>query len=170
MCCQTKPGDAVIALRSSGFHSNGYSLVRKVLEVNDIALSDPTPWDATKTFGDVLIEPTVIYVPQALKIMGAVDVHGCVHITGGGFPENIPRVVPKDCATLVDKSTWEVPEVFRWVQEKGNIAESEMFRTFNMGVGMIFTVDPADVDAALAAEPSAFVMGEIVEGSGVQYK
>jgi phosphoribosylformylglycinamidine cyclo-ligase len=103
--------------------------------------------------------------------MDAIDVHGCVHMTGGGFPDNIPRVVPSSCDTLVDKSSWEVPEVMRWVQEKGKIAESEMFRTFNMGVGMIFTVDPADVDAALATVPSLFVLGEIVEGSGtVQYK
>lgn len=165
-----KPGDVVLGLKSSGFHSNGYSLVRKVLEVENISLNTPTPWDATKTFGDVLIAPTVIYVPTALKLINAVKVKGIVHITGGGFPENIPRVVPDGCGTLVDKSSWEVPQIFRWLQQKGKIAENEMFRTFNMGVGMIVVVDRSEVATALATAPEAFVLGEIIEGSGVSYK
>eukprot|EP00191_Tetraselmis_sp_GSL018_P022545 CAMPEP_0177627770 /NCGR_PEP_ID=MMETSP0419_2-20121207/31382_1 /TAXON_ID=582737 /ORGANISM="Tetraselmis sp., Strain GSL018" /LENGTH=344 /DNA_ID=CAMNT_0019128949 /DNA_START=233 /DNA_END=1267 /DNA_ORIENTATION=+ len=163
------PGDAVLGLRSSGFHSNGYSLVRKVLELNGISLADPTPWDEGLTFGEALIEPTVVYVPQVLKAIEAADVRGCVHITGGGFPENIPRIVPKGLGTAVDKSSWEVPPVFRWVQEKGKIAEPEMFRTFNMGVGMVLIVARETVDAALEAVPEAFVMGEIIEGEGVRY-
>lgn len=167
---KVKAGDVVLGLKSSGFHSNGFSLVRKVIEVSGNTLEDATPWDPSKTFGEVLIEPTKIYVLTALKLMDVADVHGCVHITGGGFPENIPRVVPDGCATMVDKSSWEVPEVFRWVQEKGKIAEAEMFRTFNMGVGMVVVVDPSEVDKCIEAVPEAFVLGEIVEGSGVQYK
>lgn len=149
---------------------SGSEKIRPFAQVNNISLDEPTPWDETVTFGSVLIEPTIIYVPQVLRLVDAVDVHGLVHITGGGFPENIPRIVPKGCATLVNKSSWEVPKVFRWVQEKGKVAEAEMFRTFNMGVGMIVVVDAADVNKALAAEPSAFVLGEIVQGEGVMYK
>lgn len=90
-----------------------------------------------------------------------------MHITGGGFPENIPRVVPKGLATKVSRAAWEVPPLFRWVQQAGNVPDAEMFRTFNMGVGMVAVVPPADVEAALAAGVGAFVLGEIVQGEGV---
>lgn len=162
-------GDVVLGLASSGVHSNGFSLVRKVLEVSGTSLHDAAPWaGATGSVGLELLVPTRLYVTDVLKLIASADVKGLVHITGGGFPENIPRVVPKGLATRIQRSAWEVPALFRWMQEAGNIPESEMFRTFNMGIGMVAVVSPETADAALAAGVGAFRLGEIVEGSGVE--
>jgi len=158
-------GDVVLGIASSGVHSNGFSLVRKVLEVSGNSLHDKAPW-TDESFGIALLTPTVIYVRDCLKLIEAVDVKGFVHITGGGFPENIPRVVPKGFATKIFCGSWNVPPLFRWVQQAGGISDSEMFRTFNMGVGMVVVVPKSDVDKALAADVGAFVMGEIVERDG----
>lgn len=159
-------GDVMLGMASSGIHSNGYSLVRKVLEVSGTALSDKVPW-ADKTFGEVLLEPTHIYVRDALKLAAAAQVNGFVHMTGGGFPENLPRVVPKGLACKVDTSSWEVPHIFQWLQKAGGVSDSEMFRTFNMGVGMVAMVPKDQVQAALSSGVDCWVMGEIVEGQGV---
>ncbi|KAL6769327.1 PURM1 [Auxenochlorella protothecoides x Auxenochlorella symbiontica] len=161
-------GDAVLALPSSGVHSNGFSLVRKVLEVSGTGLGDAAPW-SDDSVGHSLLTPTTIYVRDVLRLTEAVDVKGLVHMTGGGFPENIPRVVPKGLATRVSRGSWEVPALFQWLQEAGKVADEEMFRTFNMGVGMVIVVAPKDVDAVLQTLPQAWVMGEIVEGSGVEF-
>ena len=161
-----KAGDVVLGMASSGVHSNGFSLVRKVLEVSGKSLHDPAPWSG-QSFGLTLLTPTVLYVKDTLKLIDTVDVRGLVHITGGGFPENIPRVVPKGLATKVNRSSWEIPDLFKWIQEAGSVPDSEMFRTFNMGIGMVAVVPKSDVDKALAAGVGAFVLGEIVEGEGV---
>ena len=161
-------GDVVLGIASSGVHSNGFSLVRKVLEVSGKSLHDSAPWLSNgDSIGAALLTPTVIYVRDALKLIDTVDVRGFVHITGGGFPENIPRVVPKGLATSITTSSWEVPPLFKWLQQAGNVPDSEMFRTFNMGVGLVAVVPKGDVDRALGAGVGAFVMGEIVEGQGV---
>lgn len=133
-------GDQLIALGSSGAHSNGYSLIRKVLEVNN---TDTNELLNGKSIGDHLIEPTKIYVKSVLALLKEVNVHALSHITGGGFWENIPRVLPESAQAIVDGNSWEWPEIFNWLQENGNITTHEMYRTFNCGVGMIIVV-PAE--------------------------
>ncbi|XQW86382.1 phosphoribosylformylglycinamidine cyclo-ligase [Thalassotalea piscium] len=133
-------GDQLIALGSSGAHSNGFSLIRKVLEVNN---TDTTELLNGKSIADHLIEPTKIYVKSVLALLKEVEVHALSHITGGGFWENIPRVLPADAQAVVNESSWEWPVIFNWLQDNGNITTHEMYRTFNCGVGMIIVV-PAD--------------------------
>ena len=133
-------GDQLIALGSSGAHSNGYSLIRKVLEVNN---TDTNELLNGKSIGDHLIEPTKIYVKSVLALLKEVNVHALSHITGGGFWENIPRVLPESAQAVINDSSWEWPEIFNWLQTNGNITTHEMYRTFNCGVGMIIVV-PAD--------------------------
>ena len=133
-------GDQLIALGSSGPHSNGFSLIRKVLEVNN---TDTNELLNGKTIADHLIEPTKIYVKSVLALLKDVEAHALSHITGGGFWENIPRVLPDNAQAVIDDSSWQWPEIFNWLQEKGNITTHEMYRTFNCGVGMIIVV-PAD--------------------------
>lgn len=161
-----KAGDVVLGLRSSGVHSNGFSLVRQVLEVTGTSLSSPLPW-GDGTFGSALLAPTRIYVNDVLRINKAVGLKGIVHITGGGFQENIPRVLPKGLACEVDTSSWNTPDLFTWIQRSGNIDDNEMFRTFNMGVGMVLIVDKVRMNDALNLKTGAFVLGRIVEGDGV---
>lgn len=160
-------GDVILGLASSGVHSNGFSLVRKVLEVSGTSLHDTAPWSG-ESFGLTLLTPTVLYVRDVMKMVAAADIKGLVHMTGGGFPENIPRVVPKGLAARVRRSSWEVPQLFQWVQETGKVPDSEMFRTFNMGVGMVIVVPRSDVEKVMGLGLGAFEMGEIVEGSGVE--
>lgn len=131
---KVKPGDAIVALASSGPHSNGYSLIRKVLEVSG---ADPMQAFQSSTLADHLLEPTKIYVKSILSLLESTAVHAISHITGGGFWENIPRVLPDDAKAVVNKDSWQRPAIFDWLQENGNITEHEMFRTFNCGVGLI---------------------------------
>ena len=133
-------GDQLIALASSGPHSNGYSLIRKVLEVNNTDTSDLLNG---KALSEHLLEPTRIYVKSVLALMKEVDVHALSHITGGGFWENIPRVLPENAQAVIKEDSWQWPEIFNWLQEKGNITTHEMYRTFNCGAGMVIAV-PAD--------------------------
>ncbi|MEL4279692.1 MULTISPECIES: phosphoribosylformylglycinamidine cyclo-ligase [Shewanella] len=160
-------GDALIALASSGPHSNGYSLVRKVLEVSQ---ADPQQDLNGKPLIQHLLEPTKIYVKSLLKLIEASDVHAMAHITGGGFWENIPRVLPEDCKAVIQGDSWQWPVVFNWLMENGNIAEYEMYRTFNCGVGMIVALPADKVDAALAllaAEgEQAWLIGAIAAREG----
>ncbi|KAK9815080.1 hypothetical protein WJX73_007114 [Symbiochloris irregularis] len=165
-------GDVLLGLPSSGVHSNGFSLVRKILEASQTKLQDPVPWEqdaAAASIGKALLAPTVIYVRQVLGLAQAVRVKGLVHITGGGFTENIPRVLPSGLGCRIDSASWQVPGLFRWLQKAGNVEEQEMFRTFNMGIGMVAVVDAGDADAALAHLGNACVLGHIVEGDGVQF-
>lgn len=144
---KVKPGDKLIALGSSGPHSNGYSLIRKVIEVSNADLS--ADYDG-KPLADHLMAPTKIYVKPVLELLKTVDVHALSHITGGGFWENIPRVLPAQTKAVVDGQSWQWPSVFNWLQENGNIETHEMYRTFNCGVGMIIAVDASDLENSLA--------------------
>lgn len=160
-----KAGDVIIALSSSGPHSNGYSLVRKICEVNDVNWDDA--FSEEKTIGEVLLEPTRIYV-NALNRLNARKVSKAyAHITGGGLTENIPRVLPSNVAAEIDLSTWELPPVFKWLQEKGNIDTEEMYRTFNCGVGMIAVIGQECLDDALnilkQSGEDAWVIGKMVK-------
>ena len=160
-------GDVVIALASSGLHSNGYSLVRKVFDVEHADLSAYVP-ELGKTLGEALLTPTKIYVKPVLAAIEAADVHGISHITGGGFYENIPRSIPDGYCAKIDKAAVKIPPIFKLLQEKGNIPERDMFNTFNMGVGMILIVSKETADAALnalnAAGEDAYIIGEIDRG------
>lgn len=163
-----KPGDTLIGIASTGVHSNGFSLVRKVFEMTKESLD--TYYDELgKTLGEALIAPTRIYVKglKAVKNAG-VTIKGCSHITGGGFYENIPRMLPEGVRAQVKKDSYEVPAIFKLLAAKGDIAEQMMYNTFNMGLGMIIAVDPADANKAIAALEStgdkACVVGEIISG------
>ncbi len=144
---QVKAGNVLLALPSSGPHSNGYSLVRKILEVSN---ADTQQAFGEGTLADALLAPTRIYVKPVLKLLESVNVNALSHITGGGFWENIPRVLPSDAKAVIDGSSWQWPEVFNWLQQNGNVETHEMYRTFNCGVGMILAVDAADAEQALA--------------------
>ena len=158
------PGDVILALPSSGFHSNGYSLVRKVFDVEHADLQEYFE-ELGCTLGEALLKPTVIYVKPVLRCIEAADVKGISHITGGGFFENIPRCLPDGLSARIEKTALRTPPIFRMLQEKGGIDEHDMFNTFNMGVGMIVIVPKEDVDKAISAlDCGAYVIGEITEG------
>ena len=142
---KVRPGDVLLGLASSGPHSNGYSLVRRVLEVCGAALGDPFD---SGTLGNALLAPTRIYVRPLLALMEKIEVKALAHVTGGGLPENLPRVLPANTRALIDMGSWEIPPLFRWLQERGNIEQTELLRTFNCGIGMVACVG-AD-NAALA--------------------
>jgi phosphoribosylformylglycinamidine cyclo-ligase len=162
-----RAGDTVIGLASSGAHSNGFSLVRKVIAVSGADLFEP--FDEKRTLGEALLEPTRIYVRQVLAVMERVQVKGLAHITGGGLIENIPRVLPENTCARLESSRWKRPPVFDWLQKRGNIANDEMHRTFNCGIGMAIIVDKSDakkaIDAFAAQGVESFEAGSIVEGS-----
>jgi phosphoribosylformylglycinamidine cyclo-ligase len=146
-----KAGNAVLGLASSGVHSNGYSLVRKVVEASDLAWSAPAPFDRSRSLGEAMLTPTRIYVTSclaAIRESGAVK--ALAHITGGGFPDNIPRALPQGLGVELDLTRVPVAPVFRWLATTGGIAEPEMLRTFNCGIGMIAIVEPAAADAVTA--------------------
>lgn len=139
-------GDQLIALASSGPHSNGFSLIRKVLEVSN---ADTSAEFNGKTLGETLLEPTRIYVKPLLELFKQVDVHALSHITGGGFWENIPRVLPSSAKAVVKGDSWQWPPIFNWLQENGNITTHEMYRTFNCGVGMVLVVPANELENSL---------------------
>ena len=144
---RVQAGDVLIGLASSGPHSNGYSLVRKILEVSAADLAQPL---AGTTLGDALLAPTRIYVKPLLQLIQEVEIHALAHITGGGLPENLPRVLPEGCRAVIDSDSWQLPEVFAWLKTQGQVANRELLRTFNCGVGMVVCV--AEADAAHAIE------------------
>ncbi|GED15932.1 phosphoribosylformylglycinamidine cyclo-ligase [Aneurinibacillus migulanus] len=161
-------GDIIIGMSSSGVHSNGFSLVRKVLlEEAGLSLHEEVAELGGK-LGDVLLTPTRIYVKSCLALLEKVKVNGLVHITGGGFYDNIPRILPEGTAAHIEYGTWNIPPVFNLVETKGNVSKQDMFRTFNMGIGMIAIVRENDVDEALRvlteAGEQAQVIGRIVQG------
>ena len=157
-----RPGDVVLALPSSGIHSNGYSLVRKVFNVEHANLTLHCE-DLGQTLGEALLTPTRIYVKPVLRCMEEATVKGVSHITGGGFFENIPRCLPEGLAAKIDKAAIKTPPIFAMLQSMGSIPERDMFNTFNMGVGMTVIVSTDDADKAIAALGDAYVIGEIVE-------
>ncbi len=167
-------GDVVLGLASSGVHSNGYSLVRRIVELSGAALEGPAPFDSSRSLARALMEPTRIYVKPLLAAFRAgPGIKALAHITGGGFIDNIPRVLPDGIAASIDLSAVNVPPVFGWLSRAGGVAEREMLRTFNCGVGMIVVVAPEAADAveALLAEAGEAVMrlGSLIEGEGVVF-
>lgn len=163
-----RPGDTLIGIASSGVHSNGFSLVRKVFEMTKESL-DTYYEELGATLGETLLTPTRIYV-KALKSVkdSGVRVKGCSHITGGGFYENVPRMLPENIHAVIKKESYEVPAIFRLLQKKGGIAEDMMYNTYNMGLGMVLAVDPADADKTLeairAAGDTAYIVGTCEAG------
>lgn len=160
-------GDAVIALASSGVHSNGFSLVRKVFDIENCDITSPVEKLGGKTLGEVLLEPTKIYVKSMLALFEKVNVKGVSHITGGGFYENIPRALPEGYSVKVNKASLKIPEIFNLIREEGNIPERDMFNTFNMGVGMSVTVADEDKERAIeilrANGEDAYLIGAVIK-------
>jgi len=160
---QVKVGDALIALGSSGPHSNGYSLIRKVIDVAGVNPS--TEQLNGRSLSEQVLAPTKIYVKSVLALIKQTEVHAIAHLTGGGFWENIPRVLPKKTKAVIDESSWEWQPVFKWLKEKGNIETYEMYRTFNCGVGMVIALPQSQVETALAilkqSGENAWLIGHI---------
>lgn len=163
-----KAGDVLVALRSSGVHSNGFSLVRKVFDINENTINNTYP-ELDKTLGETLLTPTKIYVKSLFALMKEVEVKAVSHITGGGFYENIPRMLNDGLSAKINKSAVPVLPIFDLIQRVGGISEHDMFNTFNMGVGMLVAVDKNDADKALevlkANGEDAVIIGEVVEGN-----
>ncbi|GAA5015965.1 phosphoribosylformylglycinamidine cyclo-ligase [Acinetobacter puyangensis] len=159
---KVKAGDVLIGLASSGAHSNGYSLVRKIIDVKNIDLN--TELDG-KVLSQVVMEPTRIYVKPILKLCKQVDVHAMAHITGGGLPGNVPRVLPDGLRARIDEQSWQWPALFKFLQEQGQVEQFEMYRTFNCGVGMIIAVDASDAERTIeilnSQGETAWKIGEI---------
>lgn len=164
-------GDIIIGLPSSGVHSNGFSLVRRVLAQSGLQLKDKLP-GGDITIAEALMSPTTIYVKQVLDIISKGGVKGIAHITGGGFTDNIPRVFPEGLGALIYENSWDMPAVFKWLQEAGKIEGSEMMRTFNMGIGMVLVVSPEAANEILenrVETGKAYRIGEVISGNGVTY-
>ncbi len=162
-------GDRILGLASSGLHSNGYSLARRIIfDALGLALGDPLP-GADRPVVDELLEPTRIYARAVLAVLKAASVRAMAHITGGGLPGNLPRVLPEDCHAVIRRGSWPVPPVFETLQRGGKVVDDEMFRTFNMGLGYVIVVPPTDVDQAKRALSRAgervFEVGEIMRGA-----
>ncbi|NLM46484.1 MAG: phosphoribosylformylglycinamidine cyclo-ligase [Firmicutes bacterium] len=167
------PGDAVIGLPSAGLHSNGYSLARKVLlEKAALSLDTYLP-ELGKTLGEELLTPTKIYVKTILHLLSRVPVRGMAHITGGGLPENLPRCLPQGLGIEINRQAWTPPPIFPLIQKLGDVAEAEMFRTFNMGIGYVCIVPAAEAENACrvlqACGERPAILGKVVEGSGVRF-
>ncbi|WP_136644375.1 phosphoribosylformylglycinamidine cyclo-ligase [Tabrizicola sp. YIM 78059] len=166
-------GDVILGLASNGVHSNGYSFVRKVVELSGLGWDAPSPF-SDGSLGQALLTPTRLYVRQVLAAIRAGGVHGLAHITGGGLTENPPRVLPEGLACEIDLSSWTLPPVFRWLATTANMAEAELLKTFNCGIGMMLVVgaDRAEPLAAQLADAGETVtaLGRIVEGQGVIYR
>jgi len=164
---KVKAGDAIIALASSGPHSNGYSLVRKVIEISNASLDQAC---GETTLGDALLAPTRIYASSILKVLKTIPLHALAHITGGGLLENIPRVLPENTQAVLDEQSCKLPPVFEWLQKSGNIKMNEMYRTFNCGIGMAVIVAEEDAGSTItafnAAGEKAWRLGEIAQSSG----
>ena len=158
------PGDVVLAIGSSGAHSNGYSLVRKIIERAGAKPSDDL---GGRPLGDVVMAPTQIYVKPLLKLISEINVKGMAHITGGGLVDNVPRVLPENTQAVLHRDSWQMPELFRWLQAKGGVADAEMVRVFNCGIGMVVMVSTDQADVAIKSLKAeglhAWVVGEVVE-------
>lgn len=165
-------GDVLIGIPSSGVHSNGFSLVRKIVADNSLAYSDTLPESGHHTLGEMLLTPTKIYVKPVLAVLRDVDVHGVAHITGGGFDENIPRILKDGQGVEIEEGSWEILPVFGFLEKYGHVPHREMYNIFNMGIGMVLAVAPEDVDKTVAILKTfgeeARPIGRIVEGKGVE--
>ena len=162
---RVREGDVLVGMASSGVHSNGYSLVRKLVLTEGRDLNAPVEAFGGKSWGETLLTPTKIYVKPALKACAAADVHGIAHITGGGFIENIPRILPDGLSAYIDLGTWPVLPVFTELQKLGGLTDRQIYNTFNMGIGMVFAVDASEADAVIAAltacGESAYRIGDV---------
>lgn len=163
------PGDAVIGLASAGLHTNGYSLARHVLfESAGLSPSSTPPQLAGRSVGEVLLDPHRSYAPSVLPLLGRFTIKGIAHITGGGFYDNIPRILPADCSVTVDRRLWTPPPIFSYIQELGNVPDAEMYRTFNMGIGLVLVVERDETIEILAelanAGETASLIGEVHRG------
>ncbi|KAJ7109975.1 aminoimidazole ribonucleotide synthetase [Mycena epipterygia] len=168
-------GDILLGITSSGLHSNGFSLIRKIISVSGLTYSSPCPWNEETTLGRALLEPTRIYIKQVLPAAQAGLLKGMSHITGGGFIENIPRVLPKNLGCYIDASAWTLPPVFRFLMKHGGVAPLEMARTFNSGLGMVCIVSPKDVEVAIDAlqrsgQAKVHKIGEVTATPGVEMR
>lgn len=167
---KVQDGDALIALASSGAHSNGYSLVRKIIEVSGVNAA--TEQLDGKPLADHLLAPTKIYVKSVLDLISKIDVHAIAHITGGGFWENIPRVLPDNTQAIINESSWQWPSIFNWLQQAGNVSRHEMYRTFNCGVGLIIALPKQLADQAINLlnehGEKAWLLGEIKTSSSTE--
>ncbi|MFC4160026.1 phosphoribosylformylglycinamidine cyclo-ligase [Chitinimonas lacunae] len=165
------PGDVLLGLASNGAHSNGYSLIRKILHLTEADFT--APFDGERPLADVVMAPTRIYVKPLLKLMDALPVKGMAHITGGGLTENVPRVLPEGVTAQIDASSWPLPKLFQWLQREGNVAEQEMYRTFNCGIGMVVVVAAEHADEAvriLSGEgETVYRIGEIRSRQGDEH-
>lgn len=163
-------GDILLGLASNGIHSNGFSLVRKVVELNGLSFNDPAPWDETMSVGLSLLTPTRIYVKPLLRVIRQSHVKGMAHITGGGLIENVPRMLPGDLAAEIDVSTWSLPPVFTWLKKAGNISSAEFGRAFNTGLGMILVVSKDKAKTVVAeledAGERVFEIGTLTKREG----
>jgi len=168
---KVKAGDVLIAIASSGPHSNGYSLIRKIIEVSEADLHTTFVSQDT-TLADALLAPTRIYVKALHAVLDKFDIHAMAHITGGGLLENIPRVLPENTQAIINRESWQLPEVFSWLQKNGNVEINEMYRTFNCGVGMVLIVDAEEAGAITASlnqnGDTAWVLGQIETGESQQ--
>jgi phosphoribosylformylglycinamidine cyclo-ligase len=157
---KVRPGDVAIGLASSGLHSNGFSLARKVLK------------GQLKKYARTLLIPTRIYVRPVLDILDRFNIKSIAHITGGAFYEKLPRALPKGCGLIIDKKSWSIPEIFRIIQKKGNVPEKEMYRTFNMGIGMVLIAAKKDagriINRLKKSKIKAALIGKVIKGSGVK--
>ncbi|WP_342076016.1 phosphoribosylformylglycinamidine cyclo-ligase [Yoonia sp. SS1-5] len=166
-------GDVLLGLASDGVHSNGYSLVRKIVDLSGLTWDDPAPFAET-SLGAALLAPTRLYVKPALAAIKGGGVHALAHITGGGITENVPRVLPDGLSAQIDLGAWVVPPVFRWLAETGGMQEAELLKTFNAGVGMILAVSAAQADAITtllqAQGETVYRLGDVVAGEGVTYR
>ena len=166
-------GDVLLGLASNGVHSNGYSLVRKVVEVSGLGWDAPCPF-AKGSLGEVLLAPTRLYVKQALAAIRAGGVHGLAHITGGGLTENLPRVLPEGLGAEIDLTSWTLPPVFRWLAETAGFNEAELLKTFNSGIGLIAVVEASRAEAIKALlerdGETVFTLGRVTKGQGVAYR
>lgn len=166
-------GDVLIGIASSGVHSNGFSLVRKIMTLDALSYASPCPWQTGRTMGEALLEPTRIYIRSSLAAIKAAEggIHGIVHVTGGGFFENIPRILPEDLGVSIDVNSWSRPPVFDWLAEAGGVEPYEMFRTFNCGIGLILCVAADKVDTVLSTLSTegedASIIGTIAQRSAV---
>ena len=167
-----RAGDIVLGLASNGAHSNGYSLVRKILARDNPDLD--APFDGGKTLREAIIAPTRLYVKPVLEALKQFEIKGMAHITGGGITENVPRVLPENCVAQIDASAWQMPKLFQWLQQGGNVATAEMYRTFNCGIGMVVIVSPEVAEQAekLFAEQGETVyrLGKIRERVGDEHQ
>jgi phosphoribosylformylglycinamidine cyclo-ligase len=167
-------GDLLFGLASNGVHSNGYSLVRHLVTASGLSWDDPAPWDGEASLGKALLAPTRLYVKPALAAIRTGGVHGLAHITGGGITENLPRVLPGGLGAEVDLAAWALPPVFGWLAAAGEIAEAEMLKTFNCGIGMIVVAAPSHAESVARAlsegGETVIALGRVVKGKGVAYK